>query len=68
MAAPLPGASLSFAVIGSPASSVAVMAAPFEFAEASLLLLAGRGIHSRVGRVTELCDELGVEQPTATCR
>ena len=55
-----PGARVSLAVIGSPASSVAVDGLGGELAERRLLLPARRGVDARVGRLAEVVGQLAV--------
>ena len=60
MEASLPGARVSLAVIGSPASSVSVTASGVSFLKAAFCCRRGRGVDARVVRRAELRGQIGV--------
>ena len=66
--APLPGAVVSFAVIGSPATDVAVTSDGRQLGQLGLLLAVRRGVDPGVRRVAVPLDQLGVELARASCR
>ena len=68
MAASLPGARVSLAVIGSPASSASCTASGESFCEQGLLLRRGRGVDARVERSAELGRQLLVMLARDPCR